>query len=205
MERRRFLGSIVLPTALGAIALPRLKADASARVPRARADDRPPEEIARDEDFWFQVQQAFTVDRSDDQPEQRRRLPVAGGRAGGDEALPRPREHARPPTCCGGCRSRRRRPCATGLARLFGCDPRGDRDHAQRLREPRDLQHGLRPRARRRGPDDDAGLPAHAHDLEAARAARRDRAAADLDPACRARTRPRSCAASRARSRRRRA
>ncbi len=64
MERRRFLGSIVLPAALGAIALPRLRADAMSRVLELEPDSRSPEEIARDEDFWFQVQQAFTVDRS---------------------------------------------------------------------------------------------------------------------------------------------
>ena len=40
-----------------------------------RARPRPrPEEVARDEDFWREIQQAFTVDRSLRQPEQRRRL-----------------------------------------------------------------------------------------------------------------------------------
>ncbi len=67
MSRRRFLGSITYP-AIGAATWaaigPRLSAGSPAAL-RAllehtgRADD-----IARDESYWFEVQQAFTIDRS---------------------------------------------------------------------------------------------------------------------------------------------
>jgi selenocysteine lyase/cysteine desulfurase len=64
VSRRRFLGSIVYP-AVGAVALaPRLSARASAAAATFGARGGPPDDTARDESFWFDVQQAFTVDRS---------------------------------------------------------------------------------------------------------------------------------------------
>src|SRR6476646_7473529 len=58
MQRRTFLRA--------ATGLAALKADS---INRARAaansiDGRPPEQAARDEDFWREIQQAFTVDRN---------------------------------------------------------------------------------------------------------------------------------------------
>ncbi len=67
IDRRRFLGSILYPAvgaaswaALHPLLTPRSLAAAAelSRHPGA------PGEIARDESFWFEVQQAFTVDRS---------------------------------------------------------------------------------------------------------------------------------------------
>jgi selenocysteine lyase/cysteine desulfurase len=58
MQRRTFLRS--------AAGLAALKADSitRARAAAASIDSRKPEEAARDEDFWREIQQAFTVDRN---------------------------------------------------------------------------------------------------------------------------------------------
>jgi isopenicillin-N epimerase len=60
--RRGFLGSLFAASA----AVPALKDHALARVvSAARAvADRSPEDVAQDEDFWLEIQQAFTVDRT---------------------------------------------------------------------------------------------------------------------------------------------
>ena len=64
MERRRFLGSIAYP-AVGAagwaVLSPGLTSSFAAELARHSGSS---EEIAHDESFWFEVQQAFTVDRS---------------------------------------------------------------------------------------------------------------------------------------------
>ncbi len=62
-SRRRFLQQGM---AMGALAAMCLRDDAIQRVWAAgqRAGNRPPEELARDEDFWFRIQQAFDIDRS---------------------------------------------------------------------------------------------------------------------------------------------
>src|SRR5438046_6549725 len=60
--RRRFLESVV---AAGA-AVPGLRDHALARVVSANqaVAGRSPDDVAQDEDFWLDVQQAFTVDRT---------------------------------------------------------------------------------------------------------------------------------------------
>jgi len=62
-SRRSFLRRGLAAAAIATIAL---RDDAVARVRAAgrRTADRTPEELARDEDFWFEVQQAFDLDRS---------------------------------------------------------------------------------------------------------------------------------------------
>jgi isopenicillin-N epimerase len=62
ITRRRFVESLV---AAGA-AIPSLNDHALARVVRAgrAVDGRSPEAVAQDEDFWLEVQQAFTLDRT---------------------------------------------------------------------------------------------------------------------------------------------
>ncbi len=60
--RRRFLESLI---AAGA-AIPALRNDGLARILRITRgrDGRPPDEVAGDEDFWLEIQQAFTLDRT---------------------------------------------------------------------------------------------------------------------------------------------
>ena len=62
-NRRDFLRSMF---GTAAVTLPSLKNDGLERVFSALAsvDGRCPEEVASDEDFWFQIQQAFTLDRT---------------------------------------------------------------------------------------------------------------------------------------------
>ncbi len=56
----------VRAAATGGLAIAALTDDAVARVQEARqrVAERAPEELAADEDFWFEIQQAYTVDRS---------------------------------------------------------------------------------------------------------------------------------------------
>jgi selenocysteine lyase/cysteine desulfurase len=67
LTRRGFLGAIGLPAA-GALVTTRLRAEALPRVEEAFADadarGLPVDEAAADESLWFEVQQAFTADRS---------------------------------------------------------------------------------------------------------------------------------------------
>ncbi len=67
-SRRRFLGSISLPAAAALTGLKlrpaQLRADAPDIARELAAHPGAPQEVAGDEAFWFQVQRAFTVDRS---------------------------------------------------------------------------------------------------------------------------------------------
>lgn len=63
LSRRRALQTALGWGAVGALGL-RDDAIAMVRAAAARVGDRPAEQLASDEDFWFQVQQAYTVDRS---------------------------------------------------------------------------------------------------------------------------------------------
>jgi len=61
-DRRAFLGGLALPAVAAAVAFdPRAVA---ATLAAAASDPRPPDEFASDEDFWFEVARAFSVDRS---------------------------------------------------------------------------------------------------------------------------------------------
>src|SRR5262245_13635237 len=62
-SRRDFLQQSLAWSALGTLAL---HEDAIAMVQTAaqKAGDRSPEQLAGDEDFWVQIQQAYTIDRS---------------------------------------------------------------------------------------------------------------------------------------------
>src|SRR5262245_57519610 len=64
-DRRRFLGALVYPAAL-AVAPACFTARGSERVRKTFADAQglDPDAVARDEARWFEVQQAFTCDRS---------------------------------------------------------------------------------------------------------------------------------------------
>ncbi len=65
--RRRFLGALGLPAVAAATGIPITPlrpGRASAIAAELAAHPGSPDEVARDEDFWHQVAQAFTVDRS---------------------------------------------------------------------------------------------------------------------------------------------
>lgn len=61
--RREFLNSMF---GTAAVTIPALRSDGIERILSATSfvADRSPEEVAQDEDFWLEIQQAFTVDRS---------------------------------------------------------------------------------------------------------------------------------------------
>ena len=63
MNRRGFLHSVV---GAAAVAPPALRDDGLAQILSAASsvDGRSPDEVAADEDFWFAIQQAFTVNRT---------------------------------------------------------------------------------------------------------------------------------------------
>ncbi len=66
--RRSFMGTITLPAAAAAAGLPlrpaKLRASARDVAEALRRHAGAPAEVARDEDFWFEVGRAFTVDRT---------------------------------------------------------------------------------------------------------------------------------------------
>ncbi len=67
----------------------------------------------------------------------------------------------------------------TGLAEIFGCVARRDRDHAKRLRIARDPVDGNGFQIRRRDSDNNAGLSANADNAPTARNARGFKAQSD--------------------------
>jgi selenocysteine lyase/cysteine desulfurase len=64
MTRREFLGAIGRPAALGVVAAAFNPLGVPAALARAAESAGSPAEAAGDEPFWFEIQQAFTVDRS---------------------------------------------------------------------------------------------------------------------------------------------
>jgi selenocysteine lyase/cysteine desulfurase len=60
MHRRSFLGQ----TAAAATAVFQANALLQAKSAVAKVNDRPADTVARDEDFWFNIRHAFTVDRN---------------------------------------------------------------------------------------------------------------------------------------------
>ena len=64
MDRRGFLGSIVYPAVGAAMLAPVLTPRGLAIASELSGHRGAADEIARDERYWFEVQQAFTVDRS---------------------------------------------------------------------------------------------------------------------------------------------
>ena len=66
--RRRFLGTVSLPAAAAAIGVPlrpvELRASAREIADNLSRHVGSAAQVAQDEDFWFEVAQAFTVDRT---------------------------------------------------------------------------------------------------------------------------------------------
>lgn len=63
-SRREFLAQSLAAGAIGAAAVLREDAVSRAHAAARGLDDRSPQALASDEDFWVQIQQAYTVDRS---------------------------------------------------------------------------------------------------------------------------------------------
>jgi len=123
LPRRDFLGALAWPAA--AAALPGgawLKPGASLALADLAGDARPAAEVARDEDFWFQVQEAFTADRS-----------MVNLNNGGvcpapalvQAAMKRYLDQANeaPAYVLWRLQDPQKETVRKGLARLFGCDP----------------------------------------------------------------------------------
>lgn len=65
LERRTFLGSMLIPALVPGAAAGHIHSSRTAGLLRELAGTKgPPEEIARDEDYWTLVQQSFQMDRS---------------------------------------------------------------------------------------------------------------------------------------------
>ena len=141
---------------------------------------RTPEQVAADEDYWREIQFAFTLDRTlinlnngNQCPSPtvvheacKRYMDWANQAPVYHRGHDRPEHRDRPP------------PAGRGVRRR----PRGDRHHAQRQRVAADRADGPRPRARRRDRHDRAGLRPHADDLGSARAPRQGHAHAHRLP-----------------------
>ena len=63
LDRRQFLGTIAKPAVVASVAManPALMSKALAAIRGATGS---PKDIARDESYWFEIQQAYTADRS---------------------------------------------------------------------------------------------------------------------------------------------
>ena len=64
MTRREFLGAVGRPAALGVMAAALDPLGVRQALAKAADYAKPPAEAAADEPFWFEIQQAFTIDRS---------------------------------------------------------------------------------------------------------------------------------------------
>lgn len=120
--RRQFLGAIALPATAATLGCSTvLREDAPSRAGRFAAARGTPEEIAADEDFWFDASQAFTPDRS-----------MVNLNNGGicpspcvvQDAQKRHLDHAQqaPAYVLWRLQEPQKETVRAGLARLFGCD-----------------------------------------------------------------------------------
>ena len=121
-SRREFLGALAGPTAL-ALAPAHLRPAALEHVLNVFGNlgERSPEEVARDEDAWLSVQQAFTVDRA--------QINLNNGGVSPPPAIVQEAHkrhldfsNAGPATNMWQVLEPEREPVRQGLARLFGCD-----------------------------------------------------------------------------------
>ena len=116
----------------------------------AAVADRAPDEVAQDEFYWREIQEAFTLDRTLINLNNGNTLSEPARRARSGQALHGHGEHA------AGAVQRHDRaatsePCAARLAAEFGCDAVGAGDDAQRQRVAADRPERHRPEAGRRG------------------------------------------------------
>lgn len=123
LDRRSFLGSLAWPAAAASASCSAwLKPEASARVAELAFDRRPAEEVARDEDFWAHVQEAFTADRS---MVNLNNGGVCPAPAVVQAAMKRYLDHANeaPAYVLWRLQDPQKETVRAGLARLFGADP----------------------------------------------------------------------------------
>jgi selenocysteine lyase/cysteine desulfurase len=123
LDRRTFLGAIACPAV--AATLPSgawLKPGASLALADLAGDARPPGAVAADEDFWFQVQEAFTADRS---MVNLNNGGVCPAPAVVQAAMKRYLDQANeaPAYVLWRLQDPQKETVRSGLARLFGCDP----------------------------------------------------------------------------------
>ena len=165
-SRREFMAGL---SGIG-VAAAMFRGDAIARAAGAGKDaaQTPPHELARDEDYWSQIQRAFDVDRTRINFNNGGVCSLSEPCAGPDDPRPafsnempalhmwsvlEPRSRERPP-----------RP-----GPRFRLRPRGTRHHPQRLRGDGDPDPRNRPEARRRGDRHRPELRPDAHGLGPAR------------------------------------
>ena len=154
--------------------------EVAALTEQAAAGGRTPAQVAADEDYWREIQFAFTLDRTHHQPEQRQLVPAPHGRPRGVQALQDWANQA--PIYHRGMTERNIETTRRRLAAEFGADPEEiaiTRNSSESLQI---AQIGHRPEAGRRGADDRAGLRPHAHHVGPAGAPRQDQADAHRLP-----------------------
>ena len=165
-----------LGAGLSAALLPAFRADAGTALAEASrsAGDRTPADLAGEEAYWSQIARAFDADRTlvnlnnggcSPAPAHVLEAMIRDLRFSNEMPVYHMWTVLEPRI-----ESVRREP--RGRVRLRS---RGDGDHPQRLRGARDADPRHRPEGRRRGRRHEPELPAHDHDLEAARAPRRHR------------------------------
>ena len=149
------------------------KAASSAYSQRREDVGDSPVKIAADEDFWREIQQAFTVDRSMINLNNGGVSPSPRVVQDAMRALSRSTRTKRRPSRCGRIlepRDRKRAP--NGSPPAFGCDPEEMAITRNASEVARDLHLRARPQARRRSAHHQSGLSAHAHFLAATRTPR---------------------------------
>src|SRR5262245_33829143 len=122
VTRRQFIGAVVLPAACRSVGPgPALRRDANERVAELARDPGAPAELAEDEDYWFQVQEAFTADRS---MVNLNNGGVCPSPAPVQAAMKRYLDHANtaPAYVLWQLQEPQKDTVRAGLARLFGCD-----------------------------------------------------------------------------------
>jgi len=123
LDRRSFLGALAWPAVAATVpAGACLKPGASLELEDLAGDARPPAAVAGDEDFWFQVQEAFTADRS---MVNLNNGGVCPAPAVVQAAMKRYLDHANeaPAYVLWRLQEPHKETVRSGLAQLFGCDP----------------------------------------------------------------------------------
>ena len=170
-SRRQFLQRATSAAAFVAMARP----DIAARVADASGAvaGRTPEDVAADEDFWREIQQAFTLDRTLINLNNGGVCPSPRVGARGDQALPRHLEPGAGVSHVADAGAEHRVGAPSGSRRSSAATPRSSPSRATPARRCRSRSSGSTSSAGRRSRHDQPGLRAHARHLAAARPPRR--------------------------------